>query len=485
MKHFCLILIVALLVSSMPIFVGAQSNIVQSTTVYRIGGNVRGVGMLAQYLSAGNRTIKVKRTTNPTLIDATAINPPIALVRVIDPTGKLVSYYDFTNQEISVQEIVLNLSMVTTGIWRVSFSGGRQGDKIEFSLPYTDVWGIRGEMALGLSETMPQDMFIYLPRTTKQFMMFGYGSANTITNISVYNSNNGLLGSPTYFNERKRYEFITQNVETDSVWKISKGSSNDYLLFSGVPGLLCPSKNAAEILKGGIIESEGFLVQGPLQAQVRQKMVELSAENTVVNLTFPDSVPFSLENPQKELQLFGSYGGLSSLQNGLNSQMLDVNSPYYGAFPDTADDNLSTRTSWETFLYGGRNNLSDAEALANLTSIKTQLNPAYGNRALAVRAMLAAFYHFVSMQGDDLIREGDLTINSYPISHIFFSYPSMASGLNSLKGTLSADEFELWKNCLLAVGDKLADFPSYQSNQWAHVINGHLYTYFATGEQRF
>lgn len=128
------------------------------------GGQVRGFGMLAKYGAPGPKRIYLKRTAK------TPAKPepflPVSLARVFDPNGNLAAFYEFTDQTETAAETVLTIPDGPEGIYRVSFSGGREGDVLEIGLPKTDIWGVRGEMALGITETTPKKAYIYTAQTT-------------------------------------------------------------------------------------------------------------------------------------------------------------------------------------------------------------------------------------------------------------------------------------------------------------------------------
>lgn len=490
MKFIAVIIVLALGIGAFPPILTSEASgyITQQASIRFTGRFTRGAGILAEYDEPGPLSVKVTRTTDVNVM-STIINPTMAIFKVIAPNGDIVAFYDFTNQQQNTKEITLNIPSGNEGIWRFSFTGGKENDNVEISVPHTDYWGIRGEMALGFTETVPLDMYLYMPRTTEKIDVFGFNSASQY--VSFYDEDESLIGLPTqYNNDRRRYELAIdvaeRQIAVPAVLRVTRPSNNNaVILFNGVPGLLCPSAEAAERLKGGTFEAEGLLVQGPLQKRAREEMIRLSQESTDVNLIFEQKAPFFLKNPQLESLLFGIYGGLSTLQNGLQEQMLNPDSPYFGAFPDNSSDILAERESWESFRYKGRNNLGEAEALANMAVINNELNPAYDNRALIVRSALAAFYHFVSMQGDDIIREGNMSTSNDSNTHVFFSYPSFAAAYYELKDKIEPSLRQVWKQAVMAVGDKLMDYPSFQSNQWSHIINGHLYVYLATGEKRF
>jgi len=458
-----------------------------------MGGGVRGFGMLAQYESPGPREVYVRRVTSPGQNGTLHFNP-ITYVKVIDPDGNTAAYYQLTDQSAAEQEVVLSVPDGKPGIWRVSYYGGRLDDRLEIGLPQTDIWGIRGEQNLGITETTPTTAYLYLPRTVRKSILIGYHPSDNanLPGFSLYASNGQLLGNTQWVSSKKRSELVLNNIQSHvgTVWKFThSGVSGQSIAFDGVPGLLAPTREAALALMGGTVESaDGLLAQGPVQAKAREVMYGMKDADFQVNLNWDGLEVTDSVYPQLDSQLYGAYGVLSNLKFGLSLQNLDAESPYFGAFPDPPNnlDSFQTRLSWESFLYGGRLSIHEPSTLSTAASTDLPLNPAYNNQALINRAVIGSLFHIAQMQGDDQLRELTLETTDYPISHSFFIYPlSIALPYMQLKDKVDPVTREVWRQGLIAVGDKIADYTAYQSNQWSHVILGHLYTYLATGEERF
>ncbi|MBB6673816.1 hypothetical protein [Cohnella nanjingensis] len=444
-------------------------------------GGVGGFGMLAAYAAPGPGQVLVRRTTQ---VPAKEPFKPIALARVFDPEGRLVAWHEFTDQSTGTAEQTLDIPDGPAGIYRVSFSGGRDGDLLEIALPETEVWGVRGEMALGVTATTPRTSYLYLPRTVNTFFMESMG----IPTARVYDDQGAWLGTPA--NHNGRFTFSVNHAPADTVWQLQiDAASGEALVFDGVPALLTPTKEAALALKGGTVEADGLLVAGPVQAKVRNAMKALQQEDLTVNLTFPTEVPADLENPIVEALNYGKYGFLMGMKPALDRQTMNADSPYYGAILDVDPNNkpnpIPEPLSWETFLHPAILSPWDAENLATAVATPGTLNPAYGNRALANRAALAAMYHLVSTQGDDYIRENNLQNGTAPLTHAFFVYRNVAKTFALIKDDLSPAVRDAYRDALISTGDRMGDYKGYQSNQWLHTIDGHLYTYLATGEARF
>ncbi len=198
-------------------------------------------------------------------------------------------------------------------------------------------------------------------------------------------------------------------------------------------------------------------------------------------------MPAELPSPQAEAQLFGSYGAVNGVKSFLDKQILDPASPWCGT-DYVRKEGEPERFSWDTGVLSGLLCPFTAGGLAGLADTPAKLNPFHGSGAMARRAALTAFYHLSSMPGDNLPREGNLFTGgaSYPIIHAFFVYGGTIGGpLPLVKRYLDDAGFALWAEGAKAVGDKLADYQGYESNQWSHNLHGHLAVFMATGEKRF
>ncbi len=454
--------------------------IMQRTFNHVLGGGVRGFGMLAMYPDGGPGKVLIRRVTQKNRDEPYT---PICLARVFDPKGNLLAVHELTEQSASDQSYIIDVPESEAGIYRVSMSGGRGGDQFFIGLPQTDTWGVRGEMALGITESTPQKPYVYAPRTVRKIIIEQFGRSQSP--VTLIDEKGNTLAQTR--NVKGRKLILLDNAPADALVQLDlSGSRNCAIALDGIPGLLCPTPQAARKLAGGIVTAAGFVHAGPNQARMRQWMTSKKASDFDPKIQFPKTVPAHLKESLRECLLFGKYGAISTLGNELQNQITDPADPYMGVTSDNAKPTPADELCWQNFLAGGVRSFSDASGLGALATTQTQLNVYYNNPAIINRAVLSAFYHMSTRQGDDLVREGTFESKSYPMTHVFFSYDgAMANPLVLLKDRLDPDTYELWKQGLMAVGDKIADYQAYESNQWMHMVLGHLHTYLATGEKRF
>ncbi len=210
----------------------------------------------------------------------------------------------------------------------------------------------------------------------------------------------------------------------------------------------------------------------------------------------PDAIPDEIkQKPQLHALMFGKYGFANTLAGTINVQNthLDPSDAFFGTWRDEAKAPPPGSPDWRNFWMPVSTANFPPSALAAAVTFESPLNSARHHPDLIRRATLGAFANFASLQGDDIIREGSLEKTRYPMTHSFFIYPTaLAQAFNSLAPLLSSpgpaadpEAAAIWRAGLIATGDKLADYQGYQSNQWSHMILGHLETYLATGESRF
>lgn len=449
--------------------------------IHPLGGNVRGFGVLAEYPAGGPKRLKLVRTTRPGGDKAGPDYywgwPNLCSLRIFDPAGKLVKFVDLGKQSEAVKSYEVELPAGPAGVWRFSVANG-SNDRYRIEFPDTPVWGVRGEMALGVGKQFPKELYLYVPESSELLICESFGNAAPEFEAD---------GRPLEGELKKlgrSWKRLVPDIPRGGTVRVKLGRmSGKAFAIDGMPGLLCPTPEAAAKLKGGLVEEAGVLVAGPLQARARRLVAGFKPEDFELNLDFLDKVPAELENPQLEAVLYGKYGASGMLIPASRLQITDPAGRWCGAL--IAPEKRGELSERNNFLANRQRAYFDAAALAGLATIPAKLNAAYRSRAVVNRAVIAAFHNFIHMQGDDLLREGDFRNTNYPVTHAFFAYAALAQALADLRDLLTPEQREIWSEALTAAGDKLVAYMAYESNQWAHMMYGHLNTYAATGEERF
>jgi hypothetical protein len=470
-----------------PIAPGLDGDLAERFPVYQVSvnkvltGDNRGVGVLAQYDGSGPQEVYLSRTTQTPTFEPFV---PTAYAKVFDPDGNMVLLHDFSNQLSGKQVEILTIPSGQPGIWTVSFTGGREGDILEIGLPETDVWGVRGEMALGITETTPKTAYIYLADITQQnqlptfmpnlgkgyFFLEAFGNAPHVT---LRNKTGAVAGNLANVGGRNVIQL--ESTPVNEVWSLDLNGFGGYIVIDGTPALLAPTAEAALALKGGTVEAEGFIMPGKLQARLREKMVELAEQSLEVELDFPEEVPLDLANPRMEALLYGKYGSLQGLDYAFEHQILDKDDPGFGMILDY-DPARPVKNQYSSF----------AGAMAAAVAVPGQMNPAYENEALLKRAVLNSMSLLAWLQGDFTYKDSDLRDLPVPSTNYFIMVgPMVVDPFLLLHDKVDPETAALWEEAVTAFLDKNADTRSFLSNQWSHNILAQLYMYEATGETRF
>lgn len=465
----------------------------QQGRIYVLGGGVRGLGMVAELEpdDYGQIRVVVARETD---LSSRGQEPytPIAVVRLIDPDGNLAAFAELTDQSEAVATVELTVPNAQAGIWRISFSGGRRGDLVEFRLPATDIWGVRGEMSLGTTESTPGvsgRAYLWSPPSA-ELLMIGVDQGRA-TGAELNDLKGKTLATLEADPVRYPGRVIPRPTPKSEVLELVLPEGfGGVLTIEGVPGLLCPTPEAALHLKGGMLEVEGQWVNGPLQARARALAIEI-AENLDLNPSFdyPTEIPEGLTNLSYHSLVYGKYGPLNNLTNMIREQnayldpsRVDFAWDRSGSPPepvDPAHPEVGFRPTPGPVGFGPMQ-------YAGAVTFESPLNPAWHRQELIERSALGAMANIAKLQGDDLLRDGSLVKGVYPMAATFLLYPfSLTAPYYELEPLLEGELNEVWREGVMAVGDKHADFQSFQSNQWVHMMLGHLEVYMATGEPRF
>ncbi len=452
---------------------GADLPLQAVCTLATLPGRITGAAVLAEYPAPGPGHVIVELAAPPGRRAVAGGWQPTTLIKVIAPDGSLTACAEPTVDQAQVR-IELAVPAGPAGIWRVAVVGGRDGDRVTFALPASAAWGLRGEMALGLASESPHRAWLWIPPGNDTLLAMANGRGG----VALADATGHDL--PVQREDRgKRLLWRWSGLPTGGALCVTIAPESAALSFDGAPALLCADAASAERLRGGTCVSAGRLVSGPLQARARAWMVAAAAGDLTPANSLPEASTAGTPEPLAALQLYGRFGPLGGLKHFLAGQVLDPAAEDFGTFHATADAAAPS-------LHGAKHAPFDAGGLASAISAAVEPNPAYHDRALTARATLSAFYHLSRLQGDDLLREEDLGRTNGPLIHAFFIYEgSLARGFAELRDQLTPEARAIWREGLLAVGDRLADFQGYQTNQWWHMILGHLLTHIGTGEERF
>jgi hypothetical protein len=449
-----------------------------SCALATLPGRITGAGVLCDCATPGPGRVVVDIAAAPGRKSAPGEWVPTTIVKVVAPDGSIAALAEpDPAREQARSHVELAVRAGAAGIWRISVVGGRDGDRVTFGLPPCRAWGLRGEMALGLAAETPHSGWLWVPagRTTLLAALPERG-AITLSDAA------GQALPAKQEGKGKRRIWRWEGLPAGSAVRVVCDAATPSVAFDGLPGLLCPDAAAAALLRGGGSEVEGVAVDGPVQARARAWM--LAAVRANLAPAAPAAKDPAAREPLAAVQLYGRFGPLTGIKSFMAGQVLDPTDADFGFYRGAAP--AARKPGPPPSLYGEVRCAFDAGNLAAAIAADVEPDSARRDPALIARATLAAFAHLARLQGDDLIREEDLSATGGPMIHSFFVYQgALARGFELLRDELDPTARAIWRDGLIAVGDRLTDFSASQTNQWWHVIIGHLLTYCATGEERF
>ncbi len=382
---------------------------------------------------------------------------PSCVAKVVDPNGNIVALHDFSHMEKKGKEYyVFNIQENIPGVWKIQIMNGRKRDLFSIGFNGTDIWGIRGEKVLGKSKTLPEQTWIYAHDKVDYF----YTSVSEDAPITLYDAENNVVATSEPTSRAYiKHKIYTKSVKPNTAYRVDYGTGYyGEIEIDGVPGLLCPSKAAAEALKGGWTTTGGITVQGPLQKRAREEIVRLIAEKDL-SYTYekPKSMPKTLENPMAEAQLFGSYGIIGGIDFAVNNQILDTKSAYLGI------------TSGETFtvpeLNGQhgyysefKNCATTINSMAGVTELDLELNYLKGNQALIQRAAIGLLGIVAQLTEDDSLRVNNLTESYVVMRASMFTMDPFVQAYQIIRDKIDEQTREILDQAIFAAVDKMGNY---------------------------
>lgn len=430
--------------------------------INRLPAAQRGSGLVARYPAPGPGAIAAHWR-------AAAADGGFRVLRVVDPDGATVAATLIGPDD---GEVELALPPGPEGAWRIICSGGADGDRIRLSLPPPTAWGISAELPMTWGPDLPDRLHLWLPERSDRLIVEQHAGSS----IAVVAGDGAPLGRLPPGGERRLLD-LALPTEREPIIAFERSGGEVVIRLDGAPPLLCPSAADAAALRGATVTADGITYAGPIQARMHRWMRIAAPE------VGPASVDFAplaqAEQPELALLLLGRSGPLSSLAAAAGQQCLDPDDPQLGS------QRSGKPTPWQHFRYGPIRSPFDASGYVAATA-EIPSNPCRDDDDLVVRAALSAGYHVVASSAEGALRELDLAATPNPIKHAFFTYDgALAQPYLLLQDRLPPEAAAAWRDGLVLVGDRLADFEAWATNQWAHVIAGHWHTWRATRLPRF
>ena len=461
----------------------SKSPVYQSVTINNQRGT-SGAYIKARYTKDEAVELYVARTTKKPEVDPSVPYDSSTYIRIEDPDGNLVGFYDFTTMADGKKVVKLNPSVKKDGIWTFRFIGGRTGDTVEFGFNGKSSWGIAGMCSFRLTKDTLKEGYVYIPRTVTKL----YAFSNEAGTISLADSKGKKVGSPET-NSSNWYKYVTKidDATPETAYKIKfSSSSTDIVAIDYAPSLISPTADMAMDLKGGWVEAKnGVLCQGPLQARCMNLAYDIVTKRDLeVKLDEIPPLPEKIDYPMAEAQMFGKYAPLSSLQYTLASQILDENDPHLGLVDVATYQGKGTLTDYQAGEFCGIN-LSPLDAMSGALRIPAQLNYYYGNENLRNRCELYLLSGLIPLSEDMYIRENSLTSGTTGGTHLGFYFKYNTHAYQLLKDFLPKEDLEVIEETFIAFSDTQQNYRGYVTNQLLHANEGLLCMYQATGLERY
>ena len=461
-------------------------DVVQTAGIRAVYG-VSGIGMLAYFDGAPGEIYvarEVRKAIN--LDDGYPSYLTSCIAKVTDPNGRIAAVYDFADMdEIGREFAVLNITDNIPGIWKIQIMNGRGDDKFTIGINDTDIWGIRGEKILGASTTIPNECWIYTQDTLDYF----YAAVSANAPFTLYDANgNEVATSEATTRSYIKQQMKTSDVKPETAYKIKwKDGFVGNIEIDGVPGLLCPTKEAAETLKGGWLKEGNVTVQGAFQKRAREEIKRLiSTKNLDYTYKKPASLPTDLKNPMAEAQLYGGYGIITGIYSACQNQILDFDSPYLGLM-----DGKPVEVPELNWQYGHYKEMSAyADGPLAMASVACQLdletNYLYGKDALIQRSAIGLLGIMTQLSEDDGLRSGDLSKTYTLMTQAMFTFEPMASAYVLIRNRVDPETREVLDQGMMTITDKMCNYVGQgPTNQALFCMSLCERMYRATGIERY
>ncbi|MFA7636857.1 MAG: S-layer homology domain-containing protein [Monoglobales bacterium] len=463
----------------------------KANTVNILG--VSGYAILAYY-DDGPGEIFVSRTTKAPSLGhevkgQNTFIAPTAIVQVSDPDGNIVAICDFSKLNDGTEEKIIKVPFKKAGIWTVRAMCGRTGDSFEVGMKESKYWGIRGEKTLGASKTIPLDGYIY----AQEDIDFIHVGVNSDQSVSILDLDCNVLAKSEP--KARTHPFIKNEINTkgllkpDTIYqlKFQDGFYGDVEI-DGIPGLICPTKEAAEFLKGGWVQQDGFWYQGPIQARARKELVRLATEkNMNVIIDRPAELP-EITNPIAEAQVFGAYAPISGLGGALQRQVTDPKSFYLGRqlSVEEYENGVNEPTDYRSCNFSQITSHRGASVgYSAAVTLPLALNYAYGNKDIITRCAMAMLYEITQLSEDGYIRQGSLFDSYYPLVAGMFHLSYFMEGFLAVAPYLDTQTREIIEEASSLWIDKQGDYRGQNvTNQAMFFVADRLRQYIYTGVER-
>lgn len=442
----------------------------QTSVVYSQAG-IGGFAVLADFKDNAPKKVYFARTTVVPKVETNLSFMSNAIAMVIDPAGKLAAAYDFSNMPSGKKNIVIDIPYAMEGIWQFKFASGRNGDLLEIGLPEADNWGVRGETALGVTDTTPRESYVYVPEKVNSLYV---GASNA--GVSAYDTDSTAEMTMQSVNKVfAKYEGTFDNIEEEKIYKLKiPDKYRGLVIVDTAPSLMCPTAEMAQNLKGGWIDVRGVLVQGSTQKALREYLIKyINEHNFDITHEKPEYIRGTLKNPRAEALFFSAGGVISNVKGFSDKQNFNINSPYCGSF---VSDETPT---WED----GSFVTTHTRAFSGLVNMNGELNAFYHHEGLINRSVISVLASLL-MLSEDLVIKDNVQSSSYPITHGNFFYSYTAECYLNIRDLIDEETRRLIDNAIILLSYNQGNMQGLgPTNQWLFTVLGVTCSAYSTGDE--
>ena len=241
---------------------------------------ISGWAVLARFEKGPGEVYFSRTTKNDEKLDKGAVWDSSPIAKVLDPDGNMVGVYPFEWIHTGTESIVMKINCEKSGIYTIQVMNGRTNDYFEIGIKEPVSWGIRAEKRLKVTSTFLKEGYIYTQRTNDYI----YVGGSTTHPIKLLDLDGKTIATSTEVSRRDtKQDLITYDAEPNTVYQLKFDPAfNGMMMTDGFPGVISPTPEMAEDLKGGWFDQDGVVTQGPLQMRARKRAVEIAKTKTLM-----------------------------------------------------------------------------------------------------------------------------------------------------------------------------------------------------------
>ncbi len=411
------------------------------------------------------------------------------MLRVYGPEDALVVFQEAQlPDDDQYASLEFEVPAAGQGVYTLILTGGAP-DWVGIQLAPALSYGVMGRTRLQIRAGALAKSYIYVPRNCqaaefkiKQIPALGRRS------LAVFNAKNQRLAgvrSVTGYNVAR-----IEPKERDAVLRL-EFSGRDSFEFNaaGLPGILCPTPDAAKKIHASAIYLDGATVQFHWQAKMWEWLKAADVGDFQIEPAALDADALRDAGRRAAFAL-GPYGPLTHVPAILAEQDLDPADLWFGSIHawQAALGRKAPLDRWDQGLDAGyANTLGSVGVLAWAYGADISGNPYYKSKALLNRTIAAAFIQYLCMSEAEEIVEPHMALgaeSNWRRYHAHYLYDGPAALLH-MKDDVPGEVRDLWLDAIRRQAERLAYFSRWSTGQWSMAVLGHYFTAAVSEEERY